>query len=230
MGYKIVKVAVKIHECYRLAACKADEPIGPWWNAPAGPRLSTHQDDGGPGLTSPTRLGSPSTSKGGDHVTLLSSDLDSQVGLPPVVERLLLDLVADGFTVYCCGPLAAPTALAASYAWEDYVDHITIRCWDRVTAARLPKLGRVDVFAPEVVVWAYEGPAECTLRALLTLVHPQHPDAPTEVYPAPHSLQVPRHEQRPMTIRLPSASRAGVRAARLAGLWRSPPDCDAHRQ
>ncbi len=136
--------------------------------------------------------------------------------LPPVVEQLLLDVVADGFTVYCCGPRTAPTALAASYEWEHCIDQITIRSWARVTAARVPKLGRVDVFAPEFVVWAYEGPAECAVRALLHLVHPEHPDAPMGVYPAPRSLHVPRHEQRPMTIRLPSASRAGVRAARLA--------------
>ncbi len=148
-------------------------------------------------------------------MTQLLPDLDSQVGLPPVVERLLLDVVADGFTVYCCGPREAPTALIASYEWENWVDHITIRRWDQVTAARVPKLGRVDVFAPEVVVWAYEGPADCTLRALLNLVNPQHPDAPTGIYPAPRSLQVPRHEQRPMTIRLPPASRTGMRAARL---------------
>jgi hypothetical protein len=140
--------------------------------------------------------------------------------LPPVVEQLLLDVVADGFTVYCCGPQNAPTALAASYDWADCVDHLTIRSYDRVAAARVPKLDRVDVFAPEVVVWAYEGPAEHTVRALLNLVHPQHPDAPTDVYLAPRSLQVPRHEQRPMTIRLPAASRAGARAARLAS-WRS---------
>ncbi len=137
-----------------------------------------------------------------------------------MVERLLLDVVADGFTVYCCGPQSAPNALAASYEWEDYVDHLTIRNYDRVAAARVPKLGRVDVFAPEVVVWAYEGPAEHTMRALLNLVHPQHPDAPTSVYPAPRSLHVPRHQQRPMSIRLPSAGRAGARAARLAR-WRS---------
>lgn len=56
--------------------------------------------------------------------------------LPPAVEQLLLDVVADGFTVYCCGP-----------------------------------------FAPEFVVWAYEGPAECAVRALLHLVHPEHRDA-----------------------------------------------------
>ncbi|MBA2471750.1 MAG: hypothetical protein H0V41_05705 [Pseudonocardiales bacterium] len=74
-----------------------------------------------------------------------------------------------------CGPLGHSD-------WEDRVDHLTIRSCDRVAAARVPKLGRVDVFAPEGVVWAYEGPAECTVRALLNLVHPQHPDAPTGVY------------------------------------------------
>jgi hypothetical protein len=53
------------------------------------------------------------------------------------------------------------------------------------------------------------------MRALLNLVHPQHPDAPTDVYPAPHSLHIPRHQQRPMSIQLPSVTRAGARAARL---------------
>ena len=50
----------------------------------------------------------------------------------------------------------------------------------------------------------------------LTLVHPAHPDAPIVEYPAPASLHVPRAQQRPMTIQLPSLRRAGVRAARLA--------------
>ncbi|MGH3765709.1 MAG: hypothetical protein ACRDS0_29195 [Pseudonocardiaceae bacterium] len=140
--------------------------------------------------------------------------------LPPEVEQLLLDVVADGFTVYCCGPRSAPTALAASYDWADYVDHLVIRSCDRVVAARVPKLGRVDVFAPEVVVWAYEGPAESTMRALLNLVHPHHPDAPTKVYPAPRSLHVPRQQQRPMSIQLPPATQAGARAARLGDLRR----------
>lgn len=110
-----------------------------------------------------------------------------------------------------------PTALAASYEWEHCIDLVTIRDFDRITAARVPK--GEDVFAPEVVVWAYEGPADCTLRALLNLMHPQHPDAPTASYPAPRSLLIPRHEQRPMTTRLPLPGRAGVRAARLTRLW-----------
>ncbi len=136
--------------------------------------------------------------------------------LRPVVERLLLDVVADGFVVYCCGDRTGPTALVASYEWADYIDVVTIRNFERITAARVPINGKVDVFAPEVAVWSYEGPAEWTLRALLDLVHPTHPDAPTATYPAPRALHIPRAEQRPMTIRPSSPGRAGARATRLA--------------
>ena len=138
----------------------------------------------------------------------------TRTSLPAGVERLLRDIVDDGFTIYCCGDRAAPTALAASYEWEHCVDLVTIRRFDRVTAARAPK--PVDVFAPQVVVWAYQGTAECTLAALLHLVHPQHPHAPGIEYPAPGSLRIPPHEQRPMTIRPPSPGRARIRATRLA--------------
>lgn len=141
-----------------------------------------------------------------------------RVSLPPVVEQLLLDVVADGFVRYCCGPLAAPSALVAWYQWPQYVDLVSIRCLDRITTSRVvrPPHGRVDVFNPEAVVWAYEGPPECALRALLNLVHPDHPEAPASAYPAPPSLYIRRAEQRPMTIRLPAPGRAGMRAARLA--------------
>lgn len=136
--------------------------------------------------------------------------------LPPEVERLLLEVAADGFTLYCCGPRTAPIALAASYDWGDCIDHLTIWSWDRVTAARTPQtLGPVDVFAPEMVVWSYEGPAEHAVRALLSLVPPQHPDAPVKPYPAPASLHIPRYRQRPMSIKLPSPSQAGARETRL---------------
>ena len=74
----------------------------------------------------------------------------------------------------------------------------------------------MNVFGPEVAVWAYQGLTEHTVRALLDLVHPQHLDAPTGVHPAPRSLRVPRQHQRPLSIQLPSASHAGARAARLA--------------
>jgi hypothetical protein len=96
------------------------------------------------------------------------------------VKLLLLDLVADGFVRYRCGPKAAPCALLASYQWENYVDLVTIRSFDRVTTARIParQHSRIDVFTPEVVVWPQEGPPQRAPRALLDLLHPQHPDAP----------------------------------------------------
>ncbi|MCA1822025.1 MAG: hypothetical protein LC644_09835 [Pseudonocardia sp.] len=72
------------------------------------------------------------------------------------------------------------------------------------------------MFAPEAVVWAYEGPPQWALRALLELVHPEHPNAPTSAYPASTSLHIPRAEQRPTAIRFPPPGRASIRAARLA--------------
>ncbi len=135
-----------------------------------------------------------------------------------MVEGLLVDIVADGFVLYCCGPRAGPNALAASYQWEHCIDLVTIRNFDWVTVARVPTLhrGQVDVFAPKVVVWAREGPPQWALRAMLDLVHPAHPDAPSTLCPAPSSLCIPRAEQRPMTIRPPLLFRAEVRAVRLA--------------
>lgn len=133
------------------------------------------------------------------------------------VKRLLREVAADGFAVYCCGSRQAPCALVASYQWENYVDLVTIRSFERVTAARVPAAhrSRVDVFAPDVVVWAYEGSPQCALPALLDLLHPEHPDAPRSVYPAPPSLRIPREEQRPMTVRFPPPGRVQVRARRL---------------
>lgn len=149
---------------------------------------------------------------------LLSAECSGDVSLPTDVERLMLDVVNDGFVVYCCGPKAAPSALVACYEWKQYVDIVTIRRVDRITTARVvvPQQGRVDVFAPETVVWAYEGPPQCALRALFDLVHPAHPTAPESAYPAPPSLRIPRAEQRPMTIRLPAPRQTGMRAFRLA--------------
>lgn len=140
-----------------------------------------------------------------------------EVGLPSEVEQLLRDVVADGFVLYCCGPRNAPRALVASYSWDGYLDLLTIRRFDRIITARVPdpKHKRVDAFAPHLVVWAYEGPPEPALRALLGLLPPHHPHAPTNPYPAPAGLQISRAEQRPLTIQLPPPGRAGYRAARL---------------
>lgn len=152
----------------------------------------------------------------------------AQAGLPAGVEELLAEVVADGFALYCCGAKEAPNALVACYEWDRYVDLLTIRDFARVITARAPKREPTGVFGPEVVVWAYEGSPEHALRALLGLVHPDHPDAPTTEFPAPASLRVPRAQQRPMAIRLPAPSRVGARAARLATVMARPDRSSCH--
>jgi hypothetical protein len=57
--------------------------------------------------------------------------------LPSGVEQLLAEVVTDGFVVYCCRPRGAPRALVASYQWDDYVDLLSIRCFDRIITARV---------------------------------------------------------------------------------------------
>ena len=139
-----------------------------------------------------------------------------EVALSAVLEELLVKVVTDGFTLYRCGPKDAPRALVACYQWTYHVDLLTVGDFARVVTARVPTQGRrVDIFAPEVVVWAYEGPPQHAVEALLELVHPEHPDAPTTSYPAPAGLWVPRAQQRPMSIQPPMPGRAGVRAQRL---------------
>jgi len=142
----------------------------------------------------------------------------SPARLPAEVEQLLLDVVADGFILCCCGPRFAPHALVACYHWQHYVDVITIRHFDRIITARIPAppSTRIDVFNPTVVVWAYEGPPQPALRALLNLLPPHHPHAPTCTYPAPPILHISRAEQRPMTIQIPPPPRVAHRATRLA--------------
>lgn len=107
-----------------------------------------------------------------------------------------------GFTAYCCGDHHAPNVLVAAYDWGDsYIDVINIRGADRVTAARLPTYNGLDIFAPSRAVWHHIGPLEPAVAAMLHLPPPGHPDAPTATYPAPLTLFVSSHEQRPMAIK-----------------------------
>jgi hypothetical protein len=158
-------------------------------------------------------------SMGTGDLRVASARRDAQITeeeLSPLVRRLLVDVVNDGFTLRYCGGVAEPSAIVCTYDWDDYVDMVTLKGFQHVTAARVPKREKIDLFAPEQVVWVYQGRADRALLALLNLVHPDHPDAPRTAVPAPHSLHVPPVEQRPVTVRPPSWRKAGVRAARLA--------------
>jgi hypothetical protein len=105
-----------------------------------------------------------------------------------------------GFIAYCCGDRHAPHVLVAAYDWGDsYVDVVTMRGADRVTAARLPN--GLDIFVPHQAVWHYMGALEPAVAAMLRLPPPGHPDAPVTAYQAPLTLFVSSREQRTMTIK-----------------------------
>ena len=75
-------------------------------------------------------------------------DGGQEVALPAAVEELLVEMVTDGFTLYCCGSKDAPYALVASYEWVHYVDLLTVGDFERIVTARVPTLGLpVDIFA-----------------------------------------------------------------------------------
>jgi hypothetical protein len=132
-----------------------------------------------------------------------------------LIEDLFRAVVNDGFTVYCCGLKDDPTALIAFYEWDDYVDVVTVPQEGPAAAARLAR--PVDVLdPPPAAVWTWEGDPEPAIWALLRLAHPDRFDAPAEAVPTPAALRVPRELQRPMSIRMPPAGKAGVRADRLS--------------
>jgi hypothetical protein len=96
--------------------------------------------------------------------SLLGLRCGREACLPSELERLLLEMVADGFILYCCGP-------------------------SRVTTANVPapRHGPADVFTPEVVVWAHEGsPQWGTAGALLDLVPPSCRPCPPRATLAAH--------------------------------------------
>ncbi|MGH3839553.1 MAG: hypothetical protein ACRDSF_28205 [Pseudonocardiaceae bacterium] len=110
---------------------------------------------------------------------------------------------AAGFTGYCCGDRHAPHVLVSAYDWgsHGYIDVINIRGENRVTAARLPAYDGLDIFAPCRAVWHHIGDLAPSVTAILRLPPPGHPAAPTKTYPAPVTLFVASHEQRPMTVK-----------------------------
>jgi hypothetical protein len=144
-------------------------------------------------------------------------------------DELLSEFARDGFSLYLCGGRTQPTVIVGVYEWEDYVDIVNIRGENRVTAARVPRSENLDIFAPETIVWLYQGNVDLTLKAMLTLVHPDHPDAPHTTHAPPNDLHVPRVEQRPLTIRRADPHQAAARAVRLAAFIPEMQSPEPHR-
>lgn len=150
-------------------------------------------------------------------------------GLPDVINRLLLDVAADGFHVWTIGH-GDPDLIGGWYRWQcgrwtECVDLFAIKDFKRgvsAAARAVAPVGTVDTFDPRMVVWGYQGEPEDVLRALLTQPpHPDHPDAPDHVHLPPPLLRLSESDRRIAHIRPPRLRHAGVRAARLQALMPS---------
>lgn len=93
------------------------------------------------------------------------------------------------------GDRHGPDVLAAVRDFGGTVDVMIMFDAERACAYRTPTGPDIDVFEPHHVLWSYASSAVWTLRALLTLAAPDHPDAPVELLQAPNGLGVP-HEWR----------------------------------
>jgi hypothetical protein len=140
-----------------------------------------------------------------------------------VVGGLFEALIGDGFTGYYCGPKDDPHAVIAVYEWPDHLDVITMPRKGPAAAARLAKPAvRVPdgepnplvLNPPTTALWAWVGPMDMAVWALLDLPHPECPNAPAAEIQTPAALSVPREQQRPMHIRVPDEEKASTRAVR----------------
>ncbi|GAB3494876.1 hypothetical protein GCM10027521_43670 [Amycolatopsis cihanbeyliensis] len=103
--------------------------------------------------------------------------------------------------LYVFGPKNAPEAVAHVFQWDTCADVVILRGEDDATAYRVPTFPDTDVFAPELVSWHYHASAVWTLRAVLTIDRPGHPDAPMGVLRPVPGCGVPMEIRRPVGIR-----------------------------
>ena len=119
----------------------------------------------------------------------------------PDIGGLLNELRRRGWVLYVFGERGRPEIVGHVFAWPTCADVVLLRSEDDATAYRVAVLGEVDVFSPGLVSWQYHAPAAWTLRAVLTLEEPEHPDAPRGVLRPDPGCFVPPEVRRPLTIR-----------------------------
>lgn len=81
--------------------------------------------------------------------------------------------------------------LAVVYQWKGCADVVVLFDGQHAHAYRMPTGESTDVFAPTHIYWWYSASAVWTLRALLTLPEPGHPNAPNTLVPAPPGAGIP---------------------------------------
>jgi hypothetical protein len=115
----------------------------------------------------------------------------------------LVELVGKrGFMLHSFqGDRHGPDVLAAVHNHGRCADVVIIFDEHRACAYRTPTGPDADIFAPRHVLWSYASSSVWTLRALLTLAPPGHPDAPADLSEAPNGLGVPQELRERVRLR-----------------------------
>jgi hypothetical protein len=114
------------------------------------------------------------------------------LGMTDELAALIERIGKNGFLLHSFqGDRHGPDVFAAVRDFGDTADVMIMFDADRAVAYRTPTGPGIDIFAPAQVFWSYASGAVWTLRALLTVAAPGHPDAPAELTPAPRGLGVP---------------------------------------
>jgi hypothetical protein len=84
-----------------------------------------------------------------------------------------------------------PDVLAGVFQWPDCADVFVLTDERHAHAYRMPTGPHSDVYVPGEVFWWYQSSPVWTLRAVLTLPEPDHPDTPTALAAAPPGSGIP---------------------------------------
>jgi hypothetical protein len=96
-----------------------------------------------------------------------------------------------------------PDILAAVRDYNGLADVVILFDEHTACAYRTPTGDGLDLYNPQAVYWWYGTNPVHTLRAVLTLPPPGHPDAPVTLADAPRGYGLPRAARTPVQVRVP---------------------------
>jgi len=109
----------------------------------------------------------------------------------------LSQLLARGWTMYFFHTQSGGTVVAAARYWQEegWVDVVVIRNQDDGVAYSLCQYEEIDIFAPDVVQWSFQGQVSHAVRSALRLGAPAHRKNRDAIHPAPDFCRLAREDR-----------------------------------